>query len=67
MRALGQLTAVVSESVRRHARSDVWCVPVLGAPRDSLLLAWPERTRSRAVAAFVRAGTEVAATARAWP
>jgi DNA-binding transcriptional LysR family regulator len=59
--ALGQLVAVVPESVRRHARSDVVCVPVLDAPRSSVLLAWPERTRSRAVAAFVRAGTEIAA------
>jgi hypothetical protein len=60
--ALGQVVAVVPESVRRHARSDVVCVPVLDAPRSSVLLAWPERTRSRAVAAFVRASTEVAAS-----
>ncbi|WP_307680322.1 LysR family transcriptional regulator [Streptomyces sp. V4I2] len=58
--ALGQVVAVVPESVRRHARADVVCVPVLDVPRSSVLLAWPERTRSRAVAAFVRAGTEVA-------
>ncbi|MEU4834924.1 hypothetical protein [Streptosporangium sp. NPDC023615] len=36
-------------------------VPVLDAPRSSILPAWPERTRSRAVAAFVRASTEIAA------
>lgn len=59
--ALGQLVAVVPESVRRHARSDVVLVPVLDAPPVALLLAWPERTRSAAVAAFVRASTEVAA------
>ncbi|MEV0642306.1 LysR family transcriptional regulator [Streptomyces sp. NPDC050619] len=61
--ALGRLIAVVPESVRRHARSDVVCVPVLDAPSSSILLAWPERTRSRAVAAFVRASTEVAVAA----
>jgi DNA-binding transcriptional LysR family regulator len=63
--ALGQVVAVLPESVRRHARSDLVCVPLLDAPRSSILLAWPERTRSRAVAAFVRASTEVAAGGRA--
>ena len=59
--ALGQAIALVPESVRRNVRSDVVCVPVLDAPQTAILLAWPERTRSRAVAAFVRASTEVAA------
>ncbi|GAB3657466.1 LysR family transcriptional regulator [Glycomyces tarimensis] len=59
--ALGQVVAVVPDSVRLHARSDVVFVPVLDAPRSSILLAWREGTRSRAVAAFVRAGIEVAA------
>ncbi|MEV7091364.1 LysR substrate-binding domain-containing protein [Amycolatopsis sp. NPDC051045] len=59
--ALGQVVAVVPESARRHARPDVVYVPVLDAPRTSVLLAWPDRTRSRAVAAFVRASTAVAA------
>jgi DNA-binding transcriptional LysR family regulator len=63
--ALGQLVAVLPDSSRRHARSDVVCVPVLDAPKSSVLLAWPERTRSRAVAAFVRVSTEVAAGDRA--
>ncbi|KPI05546.1 transcriptional regulator, LysR family [Actinobacteria bacterium OK074] len=58
--ALGQAVAVLPESVRRNARSDVVCVPVLDAPSTMVLLAWPERTRSRAVAAFVRASAEVA-------
>ncbi|ONI87684.1 hypothetical protein ALI22I_20985 [Saccharothrix sp. ALI-22-I] len=62
--ALGQVVAVIPESARRQARSDVVCVPVLDAPRTSILLAWPERTRSRPVAAFVRASTEVAAGGR---
>lgn len=62
--ALGQVVAVLPESARRSARSDVVCVPVLDAPSSSILLAWPERTRSRTVAAFVRASTEVAASGR---
>ncbi|WP_329051914.1 LysR substrate-binding domain-containing protein [Amycolatopsis sp. NBC_01488] len=57
--ALGQVVAVVPESARRHARPDTVCVPVLDAPQTSVLLAWPDRTRSRAVAAFVRACTDV--------
>jgi DNA-binding transcriptional LysR family regulator len=56
--ALGQAVAVLPASVRRHAWADVVCVPVLDAPQSSILLAWPDRTRSRAVAAFVRASTE---------
>ncbi|RKS09197.1 DNA-binding transcriptional LysR family regulator [Nocardiopsis sp. Huas11] len=59
--ALGQTVAVVPESVRRQARSDVVCVPVVDAPRSSILLAWPERTRSMAVAAFVRLSVRIAA------
>ncbi|GAA3033188.1 LysR family transcriptional regulator [Streptosporangium longisporum] len=59
--ALNQMTAVVPGSARRHLRPEVVCVPLLDPPRSSLLLAWPERTRSRAVAAFVRASTEIAA------
>jgi hypothetical protein len=59
--ALGQAVAVLPASIRRHAWADVVCVPVLDAPRSTILLAWPERTRSRAVAAVVRASTDVAA------
>lgn len=62
--ALGRLVAVMPESVRQAARPDVVCVPVVDAPPTSLLLAWPERTRSRAVAAFVRVGAEVAEAQR---
>lgn len=58
--ALGQVIAVVPDTVLRRARSDVAYVPVLDAPPTALLLAWPDRTRSRAVAAFVRAAVEVA-------
>ncbi|MEV6646118.1 LysR family transcriptional regulator [Amycolatopsis sp. NPDC051371] len=62
--ALGQVVAVVPESARRHARPDTVCVPVLDASRTSVVLAWPDRTRSRAVAAFVRASTAIAEVGR---
>jgi len=55
--ALGQLVAVVPASAQRNARSDVVFVPVLDAPTTTLVLAWPESSRSRAVAAFLRACT----------
>lgn len=59
--ALGQAVAVVPDLTRRQLRPGVVGVPVLDAPTDAILMAWPERSRSRAVAAFVRAGTAVAA------
>ncbi|MEV7562801.1 LysR substrate-binding domain-containing protein [Streptomyces sp. NPDC089795] len=61
--ALGQLVAVLPESVRRHAWPDVVCVPLLDAPPTAVVVAWPERTTSRAVAALIRAGAEAAASA----
>ena len=57
--ALGQLVAVVPASAQRNARADVVFVPLLDAPTTDLLLAWPEGSRSRAVAAFLRACTAV--------
>ncbi|MFJ6047912.1 LysR family transcriptional regulator [Streptomyces sp. NPDC092307] len=63
--ALGQLVAVLPESVRRHARPDVVCVPLLDAPPTAVVVAWPERTTSRAVAALIRAGAEAAEAAGA--
>jgi DNA-binding transcriptional LysR family regulator len=59
--ALGRMITLAPESVRGHVRDDLVCVPVLDAPPIALMLAWPERSRSRAVAAFVRAATAVAA------
>jgi DNA-binding transcriptional LysR family regulator len=59
--ALGQLVAVLPESVQNQLRHDLVCVPVIDAPATTLLLAWPEAARSRALAAFVRAATETAA------
>jgi DNA-binding transcriptional LysR family regulator len=59
--ALGRTVAVLPESVRGHLRRDLACVPVLDAPTTAVIIAWPERSRSRAVAAFVEAATAVAA------
>jgi DNA-binding transcriptional LysR family regulator len=62
--ALGKTIAVLPESVRRHLRDDLVCVPVTDAPPSTILIGWPERSRSRAVAAFVRTATAVAAARR---
>ncbi|MBE1592865.1 LysR family transcriptional regulator [Nonomuraea angiospora] len=59
--ALGRLIAVVPESVRDQLRRDLVCVPVLDGPPTTVVLAWPEGARSRALAAFVRTATTVAA------
>ncbi len=59
--ALGRIVAVMPESVRGHMREDLVAVPVLDAPPSSVLLAWPAGSRSRALAAFVRTATAVAA------
>lgn len=61
--ALGQVVALLPASSRRHQWPDVVCVPVPDAPQTEVLLAWPDQTRSRAVAAFVRASTQASAEA----
>ncbi|MFF9623834.1 LysR family transcriptional regulator [Streptomyces griseosporeus] len=63
--ALGRLVAVLPESVRREAWPEVACVPLLDAPPTTVVMAWPERTTSRAVAALVRAGAQAAEEAGA--
>jgi DNA-binding transcriptional LysR family regulator len=59
--ALGQVVAVLPESVRGQLRHDLVCVPVVDALATTLLLAWPEAATSLALAAFIRAATEAAA------
>jgi DNA-binding transcriptional LysR family regulator len=61
--ALGQVVAVLPESMRGQLRHDLVCVPVIDAPATTLLLAWPEAATSLALAAFVRAATQTAAGA----
>jgi DNA-binding transcriptional LysR family regulator len=55
---------VLPESVRGHLRSDLTCVPVPDAPLSTVVIAWPERSRSLAIAAFIRAASAVAARRR---
>jgi DNA-binding transcriptional LysR family regulator len=62
--ALGRTVAVVPASVRSQLRADLTCVPVADAAPTTLVLAWPEGRRSRALAAFVRTAV---ATAQAKP
>lgn len=57
--ALGQITAVLPESVACRLGRDLVTIPV-DDRRTTLLAAWPEERRDRALAAFVRTATEVA-------
>lgn len=63
--ALGRVVAVLPESARGHLRADLAAVPVSDAEPTTLVLAWPETSRSRDLAAFVRAATTAAASAAA--
>ena len=59
--ALGQTIAVMPATAAAHLRRDLVAVPVLDAAPISLVLAWPERSCSTTLAAFVRTAAEVAA------
>ncbi|MES9543562.1 LysR substrate-binding domain-containing protein [Actinomadura sp. NPDC000600] len=59
--ALGRMVAVLPESMRGLLRDDLAAVPVRDAAPTTLVLAWSEASRSRALAAFVRATTAAAA------
>ncbi|MFC5747346.1 LysR family transcriptional regulator [Actinomadura rugatobispora] len=61
MIALGRVAMLAPESVADHLRRDLVCVPVPDAPAVTVVIAWPERTRSPAVAALVRAAGAAAA------
>ncbi|WP_329252031.1 LysR family transcriptional regulator [Actinoallomurus sp. NBC_01490] len=58
--ALGRITAVLPESVACRIGRGLVAVPV-DDRRTTLLAAWPEERRDRALAAFVRTAVEVAA------
>lgn len=58
--ALGRVVAVLPASSRMHLRRDVVAIPVLDGTLLTLMLAWPEESRSRALAAFVRTAAAVA-------
>ncbi|GLW68550.1 LysR family transcriptional regulator [Kitasatospora phosalacinea] len=60
--ALGQAVAFLSLSTtERHRRPDLAYRPVVGLSPSTVVVAWPETSRSAAVAAFVRAAQDVAA------
>jgi len=53
--ALGRTIALLPASSEPHLRDDLTCVPVTDAPTSTLAIAWPEDSRSHALAALVRA------------
>ncbi|CCK24767.1 hypothetical protein BN159_0388 [Streptomyces davaonensis JCM 4913] len=60
--ALGQAVAFLSLSTtKRHQRPDIAYRPVTGLSPSAVMVAWPETSRSAAVAAFVQAAHDVAA------
>jgi DNA-binding transcriptional LysR family regulator len=59
--AVGRVIAVLPASARDTLRSDLTCVPIADSPTSTVSVAWPENSRSPAVAAFVRAAVAVAA------
>ena len=61
--ALGRAVAVLPESVRAQLRPGLVAIPVLDAAPSTVALAWPEDSRDKALAAFVRVATETARTA----
>ena len=65
---LGNAVAYVPISVAdQHRAADLVFVPVRDLSPSEVMAAWPEVSRSRAVAGFVRAAVEVAATASRRP
>lgn len=60
--ALGQAVAFLALSTtERHQRPDIAYRPVTGLSPSAVVVAWPETSRSAAVAAFVQAAHDVAA------
>ncbi|MET8233315.1 LysR family transcriptional regulator [Micromonospora sp. NPDC005298] len=52
--ALNRTTVIAPESCRSQLRTDVVAVPVIDAPRITTVMAWPPRSRLRAVAGLLR-------------
>ncbi len=61
---LGQTIALEPKSVIGPLRPNLIAIPVTDAPSSTMLIAWPEQSRSRPLAAFIRAATTTAAAAR---
>ncbi|GAB2512066.1 hypothetical protein GCM10027267_05510 [Paramicrobacterium agarici] len=62
--ALRRMVAVLPSSISDQLRDDLVAVPVDDAEPTTLVLAWPERATSPALAAFVRAAAAVAGKAK---
>ncbi|WP_163511915.1 LysR family transcriptional regulator [Fodinicola acaciae] len=62
--ALGRAVALLPETAGHRLRDDLVGIPVPDAEPARVLLAWPEGSRSPALAAFVRVATEIADAAR---
>jgi DNA-binding transcriptional LysR family regulator len=57
--ALGRAVAVLPDPVRGGLPGGIVAVPLVDAPRVTTLLAWPPRSRSRALAHLVRAASRL--------
>jgi LysR family transcriptional regulator, benzoate and cis,cis-muconate-responsive activator of ben and cat genes len=58
--ALGRTIALLPRSCEQYLRTDLTLVPVTDAPMSTLAIAWPEDSRSKALAALVEAAVECA-------
>jgi DNA-binding transcriptional LysR family regulator len=61
--ALGRMVAVLPESVRDRIPAGAVWRSVPDAEPTTIVVAWPRHSRSRQVAAFVRAAAKAAASA----
>ncbi|MBO3752656.1 LysR family transcriptional regulator [Streptosporangiaceae bacterium NEAU-GS5] len=61
--ALGELIVLVGATATGRLGSSLVAVPVLGAPNNQIVLAWPEATRSASRDRLVRTAVAVAALA----
>jgi len=57
--ALGRTTAIMPESIISNLRPGLTAVPVLDAPPVTTVIAWPPRSRDRAVADLIRVATRL--------
>jgi DNA-binding transcriptional LysR family regulator len=58
--AWGRTVAVLPQSAGGAVPRGLACVPVIDAPATTLLIAWPQGSRSRVIAAFVQAAIATA-------
>jgi LysR family transcriptional regulator, benzoate and cis,cis-muconate-responsive activator of ben and cat genes len=57
--ALGRTMAIIPESASVDLRRDLVAVPVLDAPAVTTVIAWPQLSRSRAVADLIRVASRL--------